>query len=78
MKEIIISETRIKTELISLSVCFLIACLSNLGAIIYYESPVIELITSVGYVIVSALVLYLIWSLMRLVVYAARKIFFKK
>jgi len=51
MKDIVISKARSRTELITLSACFIIACLFNLGAIIYYKSPAIELITSLAYVL---------------------------
>ena len=78
MKAIIIPGSRVKTELITLLVCFLIACLSNLGAIIYFKSPAIELITSIGYVVVAAGVLYVLWSIIRLTVYGIKKLFFKK
>ena len=78
MKDIIISKARIKTELITALVCFLIAFLSNVGAIIYYKSPAIELITSIGYVVVSAVVLYIIWCLIRLAIYGIKKLFVKK
>ena len=72
MKEIIISKARIRTELITALVCFLIACLVNLGAIIYFKSPAVELITSIGYVVVFAFVLYIIWTLIRLIGYGIK------
>jgi len=77
MKEIIISRARSKTEIITLFICFILACLTNLGAIIFYKSPAIELITSLGYVIVFALVLYILWTLIRLIVYAIKRLFIK-
>lgn len=78
MKDIIISKARSKTELITLSVCFLIACVTNLGAIIYYKTPFIELITSLGYVVAFAVALYIAWSLIRVVGYAVKTVFLKK
>jgi len=73
MKDIVISKKRCKTETISFLVCFLIACLLNLGAIIHYKSPAIELITSLGYVVLFAFALYVLWTLIRLIVYAVLK-----
>jgi len=78
MKEIIISKTRSRTELINMSICFIIACLSNLGAIIYYKAPAIELITSIGYVIIFAIGLYILWVIIRLIVYGIKILFIKK
>jgi hypothetical protein len=78
MKEIIISKARIKTEWMILLVCFLIACLANAGAVLYYKSPAIELITSIGYVVTAAVVLYIIGCLIRLTGYGIKKLFFKK
>jgi len=73
MKDIVISKKRCKTEAITFLVCFLIACLLNLGAIIHYKSPAIELITSLGYVVLFAFALYVLWTLIRLIVYAIFK-----
>jgi len=78
MKDIIISKARCKTEVITLLVCFIIACLFNLGAIIYYKSPVIELITSLGYVFIFAIVLFVLWSIIRLTGYVIKKALLKK
>jgi len=73
MKDIVITKKRCKTETITFLVCFLIACLLNLGAIIYYKAPALELITSLGYVILFAIALYILWTLIRLVIYAIHK-----
>jgi len=78
MKDIVISKARIKTELITALVCFLIACLVNLGAIIYFKSPAVELITSIGFVIVLAFALYILWSVIRLIIYGIKTLFLKK
>jgi hypothetical protein len=78
MKEIIISKARCKIELITLLACCIIACLFNLGAIIIYKSPAIELITALGYVLIFGIALYVLWSLIRLAVYVIKKTFIKK
>jgi hypothetical protein len=66
MKDITISSNRIKKELISLLVCFLISFASNIGAIIYYKSPASEVLTSLLYVLVFTGVLYVVWSVVRI------------
>jgi len=58
MKEIVISVKRIKTELFSLLVCFLIGFVANIGAVIYYKTPASEIITSLPYVLVFMVVIY--------------------
>jgi len=67
MKDILISAKRIKTELMTLIVCFLIGFVANVGAVIYYQSAAIELITSLPYVLVFMFVIYGLWSLARLI-----------
>lgn len=66
MKDIIITGVQVKKELITLLVCFLIGFVANIGAIIYYKTAMTEIVTSIGYVMVSAFVLYFIWSLIRI------------
>ncbi|MEA4935891.1 hypothetical protein SDC9_170348 [bioreactor metagenome] len=68
MKDIIITGVRVKKELVALLVCFLIGFVANIGAIIYYKTALTEIVTSIGYVIVSAFVLYFIWSLIRVII----------
>jgi len=68
MKDIIITGVRVKKELITLLVCFLIGFVANIGAIIYYKTAMTEIVTSIGYVMVSAFVLYFIWSLIRILI----------
>lgn len=77
MKDIIISPKRQKTELKALLVCFTIAFILNVGAIIHYEAPAMEIITSIFYVITFAIVLYAVWVVVRLIVYLLRRIFKK-
>lgn len=68
MKDIIITGVRVKKELITLLVCFLIGFVANIGAIIYYKTAMTEIVTSIGYVIVSAFLLYFIWSFIRILI----------
>lgn len=75
MKETIITAKRKITELITFLICFIVANLANLYSIISYKTSFIELITSIGYVTVAALILYVIWTAIRLAIYGIRSIF---
>lgn len=67
MNDVLISTKRIKIELITLLVCFIIGFLANIGAIIYYKSVAIEILTSLPYVLVFTGFIYLTWSLFRII-----------
>lgn len=69
MKDVLISGNRIKKELITLSVCFLIGFFANVGAIIYYKTVFTEIVSSIGYVLFFTFVLYFGWSLLRLLIW---------
>lgn len=69
MKDTIITARRKKTELLTILICFLIANLVNVYSIISYRTPFAELITSIGYVIVATAVLYVAWSILRVIFY---------
>lgn len=78
MKDTLITKERKKTELITLLVCFVLANLCNLYSIIKFDTPWIELLSSLGFVAVAALVMYGIWTGMRLVWYGIKQLFGKK
>jgi len=67
MNDIIISARRIVRELITFLVCFVIGFLLNLLAIIIYKSKFSELFTSLHYVLAFSVILYIIWSFLRLI-----------
>ena len=77
MKDIIIKSDKIKTELITLLICFIISFISNIGAIFFYESPIEEVFTSLIYVFLFALFLYLLWSIIHIIMNFFLR-FFKK
>lgn len=74
MKDSIITARRKRTELITLLACFIIANVVNAGAIIAYKTCFTELFTQIGYVILFAIVLYVLWSLLRMVYYLTKKL----
>lgn len=74
MKDTIVTARRKKTELVTLLICFVIANLANLYAIITYRSSFMELITSFFYVLIFAFVLYAFWSILRIVFYGIKAV----
>ena len=74
MPNIYISHRRIRVELVSLAVCFLIATGLNIDAIIHYKSPFSELWTSILYVLMATAFFYAVWTLLRLLVYGIKRI----
>lgn len=69
-----IPSRRIRTELLSLLVCLVVATGLNVYAIIHYDAPLSELWTSILYVLMATFVLYAVWVLLRLLVYAIARL----
>jgi hypothetical protein len=78
MKDTVITAKRKKIELISGLVCFVIANFVNLYAIFTYRTSGVEMLTSIGYVVVFSLFLYCVWSLLRIVLWGLKALFRKK
>lgn len=74
MKDIIITAKRIKTEIITFLVCFIVANFLNLYAIINYDTAYFELLTQIGYVLLFTIALYVFSSLLRIIFYFVRRI----
>ena len=78
MKDIVITAQRVKREWLTVFVCFIAACLVNLGAIIGYSRPWTELFSQIGYVVAVTVLLYiLLWivrGIIALVKWIIRKI----
>ena len=72
MKDTLITAHRKKVELLTWLVRFVMANLLNLYAIIAYKTSFLEVLTSFFYVIMFSCVLYVIWSVLRLVIYGVR------
>lgn len=68
MKDTVITAARKRTELIWLAVCFVAAMVVNAYAIASYGAPWTEFFTSIGYVVVFAVVLYVATAILRYVV----------
>lgn len=78
MKDTVLTARRKKIEIITLLVCFVLANLVNLYAIITYHRSMMEMITSIFYIIIFAFVLYAAWALLRLLFYRVKALFTKK
>jgi hypothetical protein len=75
MKDTVISAKRKKIELLTLLACFIIANAANVYAIIAYDGHAVEILTTLGYVAIATIVLYAIWTFIRLVAHAIRRCF---
>lgn len=69
MKDTILTVKRKKAELITLLICFILANLANFCSIIIYDTHFIEMFTSIGYVTIASIVLYGVWSFIRIISY---------
>ena len=78
MKNTVITARRKKIDLLTLLACFIIGNLANLYAIISYETPFSEMLTSFFYVLAFSGVLYVFWTILRILFYGIRSLFLKK
>ena len=78
MKNTVITARRKKIELLTLLACFIIGNLANLYAIISYETPFSEMLTSFFYVLAFSGVLYVFWTILRILFYGIRSLLLKK
>lgn len=78
MKDTVLTARRKKIEIITLLVCFVLANLVNLYAIIAYNRSMMEMITSIFYIIIFAFVLYACWTLLRFLFYGVKALLAKK
>ena len=78
MKNTVITARRKKIELLTLLACFIIGNLANLYAIISYETPFSEMLTSFFYVLAFSGGLYVFWTILRILFYGIRSLFLKK
>lgn len=74
MKDTILTAQRKKTEIYTFLVCFIIANLIHVYAIIAYKASFMELLTSLFYVLAFTIALYIAWSAIRLGFYAIKKL----
>lgn len=75
MKDTVLTARRKKIELITLLVCFILANLANLYAIIAYRTRWEEMITSIFYVCIFTVALYAVWAILRILFYTVKSVF---
>lgn len=68
--DIKISRHTQRREIVTFVVCFVIAFALNVYSIIAYKAPWTELITSIFYVITAAILIYVVWTCLRILYYA--------
>ena len=74
MKDTIITVERKKVEIRTFGICFLLANLVNIYAIVAYATSIKEIVTQIGYVFLLAVVLYLLRSILLIVYILIKKI----
>ena len=75
MKDIVITAKMIRRELFVLLGCFVAAFFVNVGAIIAYDRPWVELISQIGFVFFITGGIYMLLAVFRLLVWGVTKIF---
>lgn len=78
MKDTLLTARRKRTELITFLICFILANLVNLYSIITYNTPLSEMITSIFYVLIFSVALYVFWSLLRILFWGVKSLFVSK
>lgn len=76
MKDLVITKSRQKKEILYLFLCFLFAFGANAYAIHTYNSAWMELVTQLPYILIITSVLYIAFTLFRLAFRALFKILF--
>lgn len=78
MNDIVIKTKHIRREIIYFLSCVLIMELVNVFSVYTYKGKWIELIMSIGYVCVAAIVLYIFIAFIRFIIYIIAKRLIKK
>lgn len=78
MKDIIIKERDIRRELWIFVACIAAMEAVNIYAIIKYDGAWTEAVKNLGFVITAAIVVYIVFAVLRLLVYGIVRIFKKK
>lgn len=73
MKDITITKQRQKTELKVFAICLAIAFALNIYAIIVYDGKWSEIFWSLGFVVATAVTLYVLSAALRLCIYIIRR-----
>lgn len=74
MKEIVVSPKRLKNEITIFAICFGIAFIFNLYAIIRFQTPWYEIFSQIGYVLLITVSLYFVVIFIRFILYLIRNL----
>lgn len=74
MKDIVITHKSLKKEIYIFLSCFAISFMINMYSIIKYKTPLYELFTQIGYVLVIATAIYIIVLMVRTIIIIIRKL----
>ena len=77
MKDIVIKGKDVRRELYVWLICFLLACLVNMTAILVYDRPWIEMVSQIGYVFFISVAIYALQAFVRIVIFIALRLFSK-
>ena len=78
MKDIVISGRFVRREIIIALSCFLLSFCINVGSVIAYTKPWVEVFTQIGYVVVIAVVFYAILLFFRIIYWIIKKLLTRK
>lgn len=78
MKDIVISGKVIRRELFVLLGCVAASWLLDVYSVIHFSRPAIELVSTIGYVIVLAVIVYVVLWIPRLLILIGRSAFRKR
>ena len=67
MNDIVLKKAAIKRELLIFTIAFVMALVVNIYAIVIYKTPWSEVLTSLGFVIIIAILLYALIFVFRLI-----------
>lgn len=77
MKDIVVKGRFVKREIIYAVSCFLLSFCINIGAVIAYSKPWVEIFSQIGYVVVIAVVFYVVIAVFRCLFYLIKRIITK-
>ncbi len=78
MKDLVIPASRIRTELLTILVCFAIAVCINVGSIIHFHTPFTEVFSQIGFTVIITAVIYVLWTALRILCWLISLLFRKK
>jgi len=78
MKDLVIKGDSIRREIKVLIVCVLVAFILNVISIIVYDTQWLELVTTLHYTVLLGIAIYAALGILRLLIWAIKKIFSRR